>query len=114
MRTLAPSKPWAITETGYVAEQLNLPAIGKEIRGSELWQTRYTDLLLKQANDLGAEFVVWFVVRDYDRGMRTLEKISGAAAAAPIWKDMGLIDGDGRPRAALTIWDAWLRIPVKR
>ena len=112
MRTLAPDKPWAITETGYVAE--NLKFLRKDIRGSELWQARYVDLLLTQANTLQAEFVTWFVVRDYDRGMKTLEKMGGIAAAAFVWKDMGLIEGEGRPRAGLKIWDAWLKRPVTR
>jgi len=114
IRTLAAGKPWAITETGYIAENLDLRAARKKIRGSDLWQARYVDLLLNQANTLKAEFVVWFVVRDYDRGMKTLEKIAGAADAAPIWKDMGLFDGEGRQRAALTVWDKWLRIPFAR
>ena len=112
MRTLAPDKPWAITETGYIAEDLRF--LGKTIRGSELWQAKYADLLLRQANSMNAEFIVWFVLRDYDRGMRTLEKIAIAAAVAPIWKDMGLIDGEGRGRAALKVWDAWLGTPWKR
>lgn len=111
MRTLAPDKPWAITETGYIAESLDLKVAKKKIRGSDLWQVRYLDLLLKQANAHRAEFVVWFVVRDYDRGLKTLEKV-GAGAAAPIWKDMGLFDGEGRVRAALKVWDAWLRVPI--
>ncbi len=114
MLTLAPDKPWAITETGYIAENLDLKVIRKKVRGSELWQARYTDLLLRQANALKAEFVIWFVIRDYDRGMKTLEKMGGVAEAAPIWKDMGLFDGEGRPRPALKVWDAWLRVPVKR
>jgi hypothetical protein len=114
MRTLAPDKPWAITETGYIAENLDLRAARKKMRGSELWQARYVDLLLRQAHALAAEFVVWFVVRDYDRGMTTLERVAGAAAVAPMWKDMGLIDGEGRERAALRVWDKWFRVPVGR
>ena len=112
MRTLAPAKPWAITETGYVAE--NIRFVGKNLRGTELWQARYVDLLLKQANALQAEFVAWFVVRDYDRGMQTLQKMGSVAAAAFVWKDMGLIEGEGRSRAGLKIWDAWRKVPVKK
>lgn len=112
MRTLATGKPWAITETGYVAE--NITFAGKNLRGTELWQARYVDLLLKQANTLQAEFVAWFVVRDYDRGMKTLQKMGSVAAAAFVWKDMGLVEGEGRPRAGLKIWDAWRKVPVKK
>jgi hypothetical protein len=113
MRTLAPAKPWAITETGYIAEDLVLGAAGKRIRGTELWQAQYVDLLMRQAYALRAEFVVWFVVRDYDRGMKTLKK-AGVAEAARLWRDMGLIDGQGRGRAALTAWDNWLRLRVTK
>jgi hypothetical protein len=114
MKTLAPGLPWAITETGYIAEELRLPGTATRIRGTELWQARYADLLLRQAQAHRAEFVVWFVLRDYDKGMATLRQLGAAAEAAPVWKDMGLIDGEGRKRPALRVWDAWLRLPVVR
>jgi hypothetical protein len=114
MRTLAPNLPWAITETGYIAEELTIPGTSKRIRGSELWQARYTDLLLWQAQTHRAEFVVWFVLRDYDKGMATLQKLGKIAEAAPFWKDMGLLDGEGRERPALRIWDTWRNRPVQR
>lgn len=67
MRAIAPDKPFAITETGYVAENFRVPGV-ISMQGRELWQAEYADRLLWSAHALGAEFVVWFVVRDYDRG----------------------------------------------
>ena len=91
MRTLIAGKPWAITETGYIAENLDLRAARKKIRGSDLWQARYVDLLLNQANTLKAEFVVWFVVRDYDRGMKDARKNSGGRGRSPNMEGHGII-----------------------
>ncbi|HED65771.1 MAG TPA: hypothetical protein ENJ09_09480 [Planctomycetes bacterium] len=108
---LAPGKPVAITETGYIAEDLDIPAYSIHGEGREVWQARYTNSLLWQAALLNAEFVVWFVPRDYDLGLARL-----AVYGIPIdpsfliWRDNGLLDGAGRARQSLSVWDAWLSV----
>lgn len=111
MADLAPDKPFAVTETGYIAEDFRLGKVA--IRGTPQWQARYVDLLLRKIHERRAEFVVWFVPRDYDQGMRTLKKLGVSIEGAEIWRDTGLLDGEGQARPGMTIWDAWLRLPLE-
>ena len=72
---LAPTKPVAITETGYTAEDLAIPAFGLASEGTAAWQAAYARWILAAAHALDAEFLVWFVSRDYDAGLATLESL---------------------------------------
>jgi hypothetical protein len=56
---------------------------------------------------LNTEFVTWFVPRDYDRASEYLKSIGGFPAWLHLWRDCGLIDGDGNARESLLVWDAW-------
>ena len=112
MALIAPDKPFAITETGFVAEPLELASIGVRIRGREDWQARYVDYLLTHANRLEAEFIVWFVLRDYDEGWEVMRQL-GFPDWVTIWKDTGLLDGDGQPRTGLESWDRWLNRSIR-
>lgn len=108
-RALAPDKPFAVGETTFIAEDLYAP--GGKLEGGESWQSNYTRFLLEECDSLDAEFVIWFVPRDYDA---MWEKIKGTAPDfAILWKDSGLAAGDGKPRQALGVWDAWLALPVR-
>ena len=69
------------------------------------------DFLLRKTNEINAEFVIWFVVRDYDQGMETLKKVGVNLEGAELWRDTGLLDGVGATRPALRIWDSWLSLP---
>ena len=109
MRALAPDKPFAVTETGYIAQDFDVA--GVSMRGRELWQAQYVDRLLWSAEALGAEFVVWFVVRDYDAGWRRLVELGVADDAFLVWRDTGLLDGDGARRLGLDVWDRWRALP---
>jgi len=110
MARLAPEKPFAVSETGYIAEDFVLKKYGVNIKGREEWQAEYVQFLLNKANELNAKFVVWFVMRDYDLGWKRLERL-GFDEGYKTWRDTGLIDGDGNPRKSLKIWDAWLKLP---
>ncbi|NER19093.1 glycoside hydrolase family 26 protein [Spongiivirga citrea] len=105
-RDLDPSKPFAISETGYIAEDLVINDFNLNVKGSEAWQETYTTSLLNHANELNAEFVAWFVYRDYDK---LYENSTNPDATLLIWKDNGLLDGDGNKRKAHYIWDEWLK-----
>jgi hypothetical protein len=111
---LDPAKPFAITETDYIAEDLVVDKPGIAIRGTPAGQSAYLERLLQAAHDLEAEFVIWFVVRDYDAGVRAMETAGIPTASALIWRDTGLLDGEGAPRPALAIWDTWLNLPRNR
>lgn len=111
MAGLDAGKLFAVAETGYIAEDLVLPELGLDIRGSEPWQADYVRFLLDEGERLDGEFVVWFVPRDYDRRSDYLKGIPGFPALIHVWRDCGLIDDEGNARESLEIWDMWLELP---
>ena len=110
MQDLAPDKPFAVAETGYIAQDLVLVQYGVEIQGTDEWQADYVRFLFDKANELQAEFIVWFVSRDYDLAWERVG--AGVDEIFKLWRDTGLLDGDGNGRPSLQIWDEWLGLPV--
>ncbi len=108
IQTLARGLPIAITETGWVGENLSIPAFSLSVTSNEALQEAYVSRLLTEAELLGAEFVVWFTVSDFD----TLwNNTLGKDPLSQIWKDTGLYDEGQNPRHALTTWRAWYSRP---
>jgi len=109
MAALAPGKPLAITETAFLAEDLTVT--GFERTGKVLWQQEYVKFLFAEAARLNAKLVVWMVPRDYD------ELWAKAGPLAPeffkLFKDTGLLEGDGTPRKAFDVWQQWFKLPRK-
>ena len=110
-KRLAPGKPFAIAENGYLAEDMKV--LTKKMKSSEKDQKRYVERMLREANELDAEFVVWFVVADYDKLWGVLKWAVLFNPLIRAWKDTGLYDGDLKPRPALEVWDEWLDKPVR-
>ncbi|NIS82925.1 MAG: hypothetical protein GTO14_22615 [Anaerolineales bacterium] len=111
---LAPEKPFVVAETAYPAEDLKMtPVLGwrVDIEANEALQARYVAFMLEALNDLGAEFVAWFVPRDYDALYEWITEQIGEVEFYKTWRDTGFLDGDGNPRPALLVWDAWLAVP---
>lgn len=106
VRELAPSKPFAIAETGYPAEDVVIGDWKVKVPANEQWQALYTRFILEESNRLNGKFVVWFFSHDYDS---FLDQLKGEAAKGSQlfrwWRDTGMLDGDGNPRDALHIWD---------
>lgn len=101
---LAPDKPFAIAETGYIAENLSFPDI--TIPSNVHEQTDYAAFLLREAVQKQAEFVTWFVPIDYDR---LWDKVGDPQKQwARTWQDTGLVDENLLPRPALKVWDSYL------
>lgn len=111
--TFAPDKPFAVAETSYIAEDLVMDQYQVHMRGTERWQAEYVRLLCEELNSLDAEFVAWFIPRDYDEGWEYLRTL-GVEQFLKAWRDTGLVDGGGKPRQSLAIWDAWLHLPRVR
>lgn len=109
MSSLDTDKKIGITETGYIAEDLNLSDFGITKHGTENWQTKYVSKLLKECDDLQTEFVVYWQIRDYDLGWAFLNSIGIKDQATAAWKDIGLFDGDGNVRTSLNAWNDWLK-----
>ncbi|MEX0288554.1 MAG: hypothetical protein AB3N14_05545 [Flavobacteriaceae bacterium] len=103
------SKPVAISETGFCAEDLVIENLGVNVKGSANWQKDYLTKLFVHANEMDAEFVAWFVYRDYDL---LYDKTANPTDIFKVWKDNGLLDGEGNKRPAHTIWDQWKALPV--
>jgi len=106
----APGLPIAIAETGWIAEDLVIPAYSLNIAGSAAWQAEYVQKLLAEADRLDAVFVTWFAMVDYD----TLWVDSlGQDPLAQIWRDTGLYDEALHARTAVAAWDGWLARPIR-
>lgn len=111
---LAPGKPFAVAETGFIAEDMQ--AFGVKARGRAEWQNQYMQFLLEESNRLNAQFVVWFVPRDYDLLFEKLKSFGASAEVLDlfkIWKDTGLVDEKGKRRAAFETWKQWLGLARK-
>jgi len=111
-REIAPGKPFAIAENGYIAEDMKV--FGKKMPGSADAQKRYTQRMLREAHELNAQFVVWFVIADYDDLWGVLKWVVMFNPLMRAWKDTGLYDGDLEPRPALQVWDDWLAKPHRQ
>jgi hypothetical protein len=111
--TLDPSKPFAVAETGFIAEEsYHNKQNGKTVEGTEEAQALYVRQLLRSADRQQARFVVWFFPQDVDEFW---EKLPNPVLKefVKIWRDSGLVDGSGRQRDGLKEWDRWLRQPKK-
>ncbi len=115
LAALAPEKPFAVAETGYIAQDLD--AVGIKGPGSEEMQTRYVNLLLNECQKLNAEFVIWFVSRDYDPFVEAMRKASLSNQLIEIFKvfqDTGIVDDQGNSRVAFRAWQAWFGRPKEQ
>lgn len=102
-------KPIAITETGYPAQPFSIANGTIPFDGTPEKQNAYISRLLQEANDRDFEFVINFVVRDYD----ALYEWMDGGDLELLWRDTGLYDEDGNPRLALDTWRAWLAKPFE-
>lgn len=103
-RNLDSSKPIVISETGFCAEDMVIENLGINVKGTEDWQAAYIDKLFEHANDMEAEFVAWFVYRDYDL---LYDNTIDPADILRVWRDNGLLDGQGNKREAHAKWMEW-------
>lgn len=97
-------KPLAISETGWIGEDLAIATYSYAESSDEAKQNAYLTELLQAANARNMPFVIWWTVADFD----TLWTATlGQDPLAKIWKDIGLYDGSQQPRQALQTWDNW-------
>lgn len=106
-------KPFAVAETGYVAESFSMNTDGTEITvvSDHEKQNKYMDDMLKACEERNAEFVINFVLRDYD----SLWVDAGSKNDLSIaWRDSGLLDELGKERKSFTTWKNFLHRTVDR
>jgi hypothetical protein len=120
IRSLAPSKPFAIAETGWPAEPVFYPdplAAGQApayyVDANPMDQTIYMSHLLSTAESTRARFVNWFSARDYDMAWTESIQYTPMARLARLWKDIGLYDGNGVTRPSLSIWNHYKSRPLQ-
>lgn len=105
MAAMAPNKPFAIAETAFLAEDVNF--IGIERVGKAAWQQDYLKMCFEEGVRLNAKFVIWMLPRDCDA---LYEKIPPPLnELLKLFKDTGLLDGDGKPRKSYELWSQWLK-----
>jgi hypothetical protein len=107
------SKPFAIAETGWPAEDVTAP-YPLTIRSTAELQKRYVELLLERTEACAGVFVNWFVARDYDALWDKVLKTGPNANLVRLWRDNGLYDGEGNARPALDVWRAQLALPRRQ
>ncbi len=111
MHDLAPQKPFVVSETGYIAEDLMLLDYKVNVQGTPEWQKTYTQILCQKAEELNTVFICWFIYRDYDL---MYEQLTDPPQFFLIWKDNGMRDGNGQARPALSVWREWLNRDLDR
>jgi len=131
IRSMTGGKPVAFTETGWIAEDLSIPAYSLQRYSSEANQARFVEELCVEADFLDAEFIIWFSLVDYSTFWEDPNGLNSDPLSA-IWRDSGLYDYDGTtdivtddlngltPAAAgltsregLELWNQWLESPLR-
>ena len=106
--TLAQGKPIAITENGWAAQDLVIPAFNVNVPSNATFQRAYASRMLAESEQLGMEFVIWWAHVDFDAFW------DGALLQDPvarIWRDIGLVDENLVDRPALSVWQEWYARP---
>lgn len=107
---ILPDKPFAVAETGFLGgDYTNLMSL-VWINSSTDSQAAYVRRLFGEADALDAEFVIWYVPRDYDPLWEKM-RANGMNRWFAQWMRTGLWTAGGEGRPALTDWQAWLALP---
>ncbi len=107
------NKPFAVAETGYIAEDLSIPSFSLQKTGTPAWQQAYLEKLCAFAQSRKARLFVWFCYKDYDAGSQTLLGAGLYQDLFGLWEDTGFYDEAGQPRPALTSWRQWMQRPAR-
>ncbi len=105
------AKPFAVAETGYIAEDLNVTALNKE--GTLQWQKDYVNYLFDFCQKNNAKFIIWFCAYDYDAALNTFYALGYTEELVLLWKDTGLIDEKMVQRPACQVWKQWYKLQVQ-
>lgn len=105
------AKPFAVAETGYIAEDMNITALNKE--GNIRWQEDYVNYLFDFCQKNHAKFIIWFCAYDYDAAINTFNALGINQELFLLWKDTGLIDENLVQRPSYLVWKQWLKLPVQ-
>ena len=101
------NKPIALCETGYTTQNLTLKAFNIDIKGDVTLQADYVKDLFTMARRDHYAFVIWFLPIDYDK---LYAKMPPGSEVMKLWENIGLIDGDLKPKPSWEIWKAGLAV----
>ena len=96
-------KPLALCETGYTTRDCDIAQFDLHIKGSSKLQADYLRDLFEIARRDNYAFVIWFLAIDYDR---LYAKMPPGSEVMQLWRNIGLLDGDLRPKPGWAIWQA--------
>jgi hypothetical protein len=105
---LAPQKPVAITETGYIAGDLTIAAYNLNKQGTVNWQRDYLEKMLTFCDSKKAKMIIWFCSKDYDAGNVRLKSLGLYQDIFAFWQDTGFKDEHGNERPAYNSWNLWM------
>jgi len=105
IKTIAPGKSYAVTETGWIATNLSIPSYSLNVTGTDAYQNSFVTKLFNESNAISAETVIWFTSYDYDTlWTNTL----GYDPLSQIWKNTGLVNDSLVKRTGCYTWESWL------
>jgi hypothetical protein len=97
------SKPIGLCETGYTSQDSHVPQFDLHIKGDPGLQAAYVRELFEIASRDRYAFVVWFLAIDYDK---LYARMPPGSDAMQLWRNIGLLDGELKPKPAWEIWKA--------
>jgi len=109
MRVISQGKPLAVTQTGWIAEDLNLESDNNfAVAGTAELQEVYLELLFKSANEFAMPFITWYSIVDTDTLISDATTNTSTNMTSPdaFRQDTGLLDQTLTARAAFTTWQS--------
>ena len=104
----AGDKKVAVCETSFPAQAFDAYGGSLLFDGTPEKQDGFFEQLLRHADEVGALFLVNFVVRDYDA---LWQSIGSPDDLTKLWRDTGFYDEDGAPRPVRARWVSALARP---
>jgi hypothetical protein len=101
-------KPMCFAETGYIAENLNVPSFSLNKQGTLSWQKDYLEKICNLCNVHQAKFLIWFCSKDYDAAVNTLITLGLYQDLFKLWQDTGLKNQNGTKRPSYDSWIKWM------
>ena len=103
-------KPVAVAESGAISQTLHYG--GAALTATPADQENFMRVILAAAQRGKYVFVIGWTGMDFDRLINKLP--ASVRELAGVWAHTGLVDAQGTPKPALSIWDACFKMPLKQ
>ena len=101
----------AISESGYPGKPVAVDALRQLPATPEIQKNVYYAMLSQALEDQYEFFIVW-CYRDYDQLWADMKDELPEWGA--LWRDVGIVDGHGKPRPAREVWDLFRSLPLEK